>query len=214
MKRFALFGVVGLAGLPALPSAEAGTWKDGPAAAYVFGGDVESDGFGFGYQATYEHNRNLSVEFSGLWHDDESDAIAAALPTVVAAPPIDLEVIALALTGRVSVQPTPSLLAYAGGGVGYYIIKANNQDVRQSLSGTGYGHASVDGDKEFGGHFSLGCELVLTRHWEIFAEYRQAFVDSGYTVRYAPDRDSPVDDRRDDFSYDHSLIRIGLNYRF
>ena len=214
MNRLARLLIAGLIGLPALASAQKGVWKDGPSTAYVFGDDVESEGFGFGYQVVYEVNRNLSFELSGLWHEDESDAIAASLPTVVPVLATDLDVISLALTCRLSVEPIPGLLAYAGGGAGYYIIEADNQDVRESLSGTGFGFAEVDGDKEFGGHLALGCEAVLTRHWEVFAEFRQVFVDTGYTLRYAPSPDSPVGSGRDAFSYDHSLFRVGINYRF
>lgn len=197
-----------------LPHAtQADTWKDGPATAYVFGGDVESEGFGFGYQVAYEFNRNFSIEFMGLWHEDESDALSEALPTVGNTPPIGLDVITLGLTGRLSMEPAPSLLTYVGAGVGFYILEADNEGVRESLSGTGFGFAEIDGDKEFGAHIVLGCEVVLTKRWEVFAEYRYTFLDSGYTLSYSPDRDSPVGTERDAFDYDHGAIRIGVNYR-
>ena len=197
----------------AFPAAGATAWKDGPSVAYVFGGDVESAGFGFGYQAAHEFSRNFSVEFMGQWHEDESDALASAFPTVGDTPTVGLDVISLALTGRVSMEPAPSLLAYAGAGVGYYILEADNGEIRESLSGTGFGFADVQGDKEFGAHIVLGCELLLTKRWEIFAEYRYSFLDSGYTASYSADRDSPVGTQRDSFDYDHGALRFGLNYR-
>lgn len=191
----------------------AGTWKDGPAVTYVFGGDVESAGFGLGYQAAHEFNRHCSIEFSGLWHQDESDALAQSLPTGSSTPTVGLDVYSLALTGRVSFEPRPSVLTYAGAGVGYYILKADNEDVRNSLAETGFGFAEVSGDKEFGSHLVLGCEILITNRWEIFAEYRHTFLNSGYTTTYSPNRDSPEDSQRNSFDYNHSVVRVGINYR-
>ena len=122
--------------------------------------------------------------------------------------------ISLALTGRASLEPNPSTLVYGGAGFGYYIIEAKNADIHEGLSGTGIGFAEVDGDKEFGAQIVIGTEVVLTHNWEVFAEFRQVFLNSGFTVRFSPDSASPVDDQRDSLSYDHRMLRIGLNYRF
>ena len=133
---------------------------------------------------------------------------------MVSAPKIDLDVISLALTGRIHVEATPNVQVYGGAGVGYYIIEAENQDVRESLSGAGLAFVEADGDKEFGAHIVIGSELLLTQHWELFAEFREVFLDSGFTVRSSSNKDAPVEARRENLSYDHRMIRIGINYRF
>ena len=192
----------------------AGSLKDGPATVFVFGDDVEDEGFGFGYQAAFEFKQNFSIEFSGVWHEDKSRAIAREIPGLVSTPSIDLDVISLGLTGRIHGEPVPNLLVYGGAGLGYYIIEAENEDVREILSAAGLAFVEADGDKEFGAHFVVGTEVLLTQHWELFAEYRQVFLDSGFTIRSSANRDAPVEDRRQSFSYDHRMIRVGVNYRF
>ena len=192
----------------------AGTLKNGPATALVFGGDVEDEGFGFGYQAAYELNQSFSFEFSGLWHEDESSAIARNISGLGSAPTIDFDVISLALTGRIHVEPTPNVQVFGGAGLGYYIIETENQDAQESLSDAGLAFVEADGDKEFGVHFVLGTKILLSRHWELFAEVRQVFLDSGMTVHSLSHKNAPVTAQREDLSYDHRMIRIGINFKF
>jgi opacity protein-like surface antigen len=187
--------------------------EDGPSVGYVFGGDVEDEGFAFGYQVGYEVNDKLSFEFAGNWHEDQSVRLNDRLPTVPAGSVIDLDVFALALTGRLGTRPDPSVLTYIGGGFGYYFLDVGNEDVRRAASSTA-GFIEADAEQQFGVHYVVGAEVILTEHWEIFAEFRQIFLDTDIEVSFAPNRDTPATSTEDEFSYDHLLVRIGVNYRF
>ena len=193
--------------------ASAQTWKDGPFGGYVFGGDVDQAGFAFGYQVGYEANRAFSLEFSGSWHEDKSARLAPRLPTVADGTSIDLDLISLVLTGRLAGHPTRSVTAYLGGGFGYYVLDFDSRDIREAAA-PGVGFIDADAGDSFGIHYALGAEVLLTSHWDVFAEFRHVFLEPKVEVTFAPDRDTPPTSSEDDFSYDHMLIRLGVNYRF
>ena len=195
-------------------AAEAGTLKDGPMLTYMLGEDVEENDLGFGYQVVYELNRNNSIELSASWNEDKSLDLGSRVPTFPEASQVDMDVIAIALTGRLGYTPTPNVIAYLGGGIGYYILKVNNENLLRDIAPDTVGFIEADADKDFGAHFALGVEVVMWRHWEMFAEWRQVFYNTQMKVSYAATPSTPLVASRDDFSYDHALLRIGLNYRF
>lgn len=195
-------------------AAEAQTLKDGPMVNYMLGGDVETDDLGFGYQVVYEFSRNNSIELSGSWNEDTSLDLGSRIPTFPAASHVDMDVFSIALTGRLGYAPNPNVIAYLGGGIGYYILKVNNENLLRDIAPDTVGFIEAEADKDFGAHFALGVEVVMWRHWEMFAEWRQVFYDTQMQVSYAATPSTPLVESRDDFSYDHALLRIGLNYRF
>ena len=195
-------------------AATGGTFKDGPFIGYVFGQDVEDRGAAFGYQVAYEVNRTLSFELLGSWHEDESLSLGGQVPTLSPGTEIDLDVIGIALSGRLAFYAVSSVSAYVGGGFGYYILEANNEEVRAAAV-PGFGFVEADPEQEFGAHYVIGGEVLLTPHWECFLEFRQIFFDTDIDVNFAADKDTPVSTRvRDDFSYDHLMLRLGVNFRF
>ena len=188
-----------------------GTLKDGPSVGYVFGGDVENETFGLGYEVVYEWNSAISFDCSVFWHGDDSFRVGGRLPTTPATD-ISLDVIAVAFNGRVGHRFEENLYLYAGGGFGYYVIEADNEEVRQQESALAF--VEIDGDKDFGAQILLGAELVLTERWEVFAELGSVFLDSGLTLRVSPARDGVTRDDRDNLSYDYASLRLGIHYRF
>ncbi len=189
------------------------TLKDGPFVSYLVGGDVENEGFGFGYQVGYEYNPTFSLEFAFAWNEDESVELGGRLPGLSNAGAIDLDVLSFALTGRAGLRPDPNIFTYVGAGFGLYVLKADNEQVRMAGAAAAASFAEADADEEFGAHLAIGAEAVLTEHWEIFAEYRHVFFDTGVKVTTIPASGTAVSGR-EDLDYDHGLIRLGLNYRF
>lgn len=194
----------------------AGIFKDGPFVGYVQGGDVVDEDVAFGWQGVYEHDEHLSVEGAFSWQQDEDIRFSSSQPEV-GDTPLDLQLLGFSLTGRIGSRPRENLHLYIGGGFTYYEIDGNTERIRVAADAAGTppaGFFAVDFDKEWGGHFVLGLEVVLTRHWEVFAEYRQLYLQPSAQVRFAPDRDSPTISRYQKYSYDHSMLRFGLSYRF
>jgi opacity protein-like surface antigen len=187
--------------------------KDGPFVSYLVGGDVENESVGFGWQVGYEHTPHLSLECAVAWNEDESVKLGERLPGLSDAGAIDLDVLSFALTGRAGLRPDPNIYTYLGAGFGLYVLKADNEQVRMAGAARNASFAEADADEEFGFHLALGAETVLTEHWEVFAEYRHVFFDTGVKVTTIP-ADGAAVTGREDLSYDHGLLRLGLNYRF
>lgn len=201
----------------ALPVASsAGTFKDGPFVGYVQGGDVIDEDVAFGWQGAYEYNRHLSVEGAFSWQQDEDSRFSSS-QAELGDTPLDVQLLGFSLTGRIGTRPSENLYLYTGGGFTYYEIDGDTERIRIAEDAAGASPAGlfeVDFDKEWGGHFVLGLEVVLTRHWEVFAEYRHLYLRPNVQVRFAPDRNSPTTSFEEDYAYDHSMLRFGINYRF
>lgn len=193
---------------------EGGKIKDGPFVGYVFGKDVEQDGFAFGYQVAYQHNPVFSLELAGSWHEDELVSLGTRFPGVPGVGAVDLEVLAFALTGRLGLRPNEWLYPYVGGGVGYYVLKVDNEQVRIAGAKQSLDFIEGDPDNEFGAHLVLGIEATLTPQWEVFAEFREVFFDTEVKVTVNPNPDGRPETGRDRLDYDHRMIRLGVNYRF
>lgn len=178
---------------------------------YVFSSDVENETFGIGYEVVYELNSAISFDLSGFWHEDDSFRVGNRLP---ASPPpeVALDVIAVAFNGRLGHRFDENFYVYGGGGFGYYVLEADNEEVRMAAPGPAF--IEIDGDKDFGAQILFGAELVLTERWEVFAEIRRVFLDSGLTLRVSPTGDSPARNDRDSLGYDYATIRMGIHYRF
>ena len=190
------------------------TLKDGPFVSYLVGGDVENESVGFGWQVGYEHNPTLSLEFSFAWNEDESVELGRRLPGLDDPGAIDLDVLSFALTGRAGLRPEPNIYTYVGAGFGLYVLKADNEQIRIAAAENSASFAEADADEEFGAHLALGVESVLTKHWEIFAEYRHVFFDTAVKVTTIPGGAGAAVSGKEDLDYDHGLLRLGLTYRF
>lgn len=182
--------------------------QDGPAVLLTFGGDVEDASFGFGYQAAYRHTPLLSVEFSAFWQQDESVDLGGQAPAVPPGSTIDLDVWAFALTARAGYEPFQNTHAYAGGGAGVYRL-----DVENGAFPAAGGSLDADIGTDLGWHVVAGMEWTFHRHWQLFGEYRFVWYEDDLEVRFVPPG-GPGTTSRGEFSYDHGVLRLGLNYRF
>lgn len=202
-----------------------GTFKDGPHFAYPTGGDVRDEQGGFGWQVTYDHKNHWSVDLSVTRQTDKLDDL-----NLVSEPfedRLDLELVAIALSARLD-YPIQHFTFYVGAGVGYYWMRTDNDRVNRSIrqnpqalpAGVSNLRVSADIDDTIAYHWAAGIEWRWTAQWEVFAEYRRVALESDIIYRTTEDR--PRDDiverqqsrTREKFSYDHGLIRAGVNYRF
>jgi opacity protein-like surface antigen len=196
---------VTLAALLTTASVSAGTFKDGPLAGYVFAGDVEDPGLALGWQAGYEFNRYASLEFLFSWHEDETRER------------LGFDVFSFALNGRVGFVPHPTTRVYGGAGVGYYVLQADNEQVRIEATANnpeGLDFAEIRFDKDFGGNLVAGAEVRLTERWELLGELRYTFFDTDVRYQSAATGSNTMVREVNSFPYDFAMIRIGLNYRF
>ncbi len=205
-----------------------GSFKDGPYFAYPDGGDVQNGRAGLGWQVAYEWTEFLSAELSATRVKDKLDELSVLPPPYSST--FDLELFSIALGGRLS-YPVGPVSLYAGGGIGYYLLRTDSGRVNRSIREhrealpAGVSDLQVSGDikNSFGYHTTIGAEWRLARHWEIFADYRLIFLDSRITYRHTETRrfpgESPAFSRSterhtEDFRYDHGLVRVGLHHRF
>lgn len=205
-----------------MPAYADSVFKDGPHLAYPRGGDIRDSQLGFGWQVTYEPSDYWAVDLSISRQTDRLDDLG-----VLAAPfedRFDLELIGAAASVRVA-YPLGMTSIYAGGGVGYYYLRTDNKHANRSLAGNSHAlpagvqsmRASVNLERTFGYHAAVGIERILTRRWEVFAEYRWVWLDTHMRIRRVESRGGLQQDTftsRNSFSYDHGLIRTGVNYRF
>lgn len=193
-----------LAALLIATTASATAWKDGPFVGYHFAGDVEDPGLVLGWQAAYEFNPYSSVELLGSWHEDSTvDGLS-------------FDVWSVALTGRVGFMPHRSTRVYGGAGFGYYVLHADNEQVRRETVDQATGSVEfveVQFDKDFGGHAAAGAEVRLSERWELFGELRYVFLETEARYSVAADGSDTMT-TREDFPYNFAVLRLGLNYRF
>ena len=204
-------------------------YKDGPHAGFVFGGDVRNEDFAWGWQAAYEHNDWFSIEASVTAQNDELEHSIndVAIPKPFG---IELETYALALSARAGIRPWSRIHLYALAGAGYYIMKTDAEDARIIIAGlepqpngVSLSELTVDAENDFGLHAGAGIEIKLSRTWEIFAEFRQVFLETDADLkiteeRRTRDRYNPRGMQTrlvaDTLHYDYSLVRAGVSYRF
>ena len=194
----------------------AGTFKDGPFIGYVHGDEVQDEGVALGWQAVYEVNKTLSLEVAASWQEDEDARFSTVQPEVPDVP-IDLQLLGFSITGRIGTRASENVYLYTGGGVTYYEIDGDTDRVRiaeHENGGQPVAFFDVDFDKEWGSQFVFGSEIVLTPHWEIFAEYRQLFLQPNVQVRFSPNRATATGSQSNEYNYDHKMLRLGINYRF
>jgi hypothetical protein len=86
--------------------------------------------------------------------------------------------------------------------------------VEAATSDSPFAFFETDIKKSWAGHWVVGVEVVLTRHWELFAEFRQIYLSPDIRLLYAPDINTPTTVTPSAFNYDHNWYRVGLNYRF
>lgn len=204
--------------------------KDGPHAAFITGGDVRNEDFAYGWQAAYEINDILSFEASLTKQGDEVQHAVDDV-TIPSGFNLDLEIYAIALSARVGFDVLERVHLYAAGGVGYYIIKSDNEEVREIISARNDGEAApgqllglnIDVDNDFGLHAGAGFEIRLHQNWEIFAEYRYVALNPDAKVEIteqfpAPDDSVPfvrtTTEIPDELEYSYNMFRAGINYRF
>ena len=82
---------------------------------------------------------------------------------------------------------------------------------------------TVDVENSFGLHAGAGLEIRLSDRWEIFAEFRQVFLEADADLKITEEWPSGVANNPrmmqtrmvdDKLPYDHSLVRAGVSYRF
>lgn len=198
------------------------TFKDGPHLAYPRGGDIRDSELGFGWQITYERSDYWSLDLSLTRQTDTLDDIG------VLAPPFqdrfDLEMVSAVASLRLS-YPIRLTTLYAGGGLGYYYLRTDNKVANRSLAaqantlpaGVQSARVSVNPDNKMGYHAAVGIEQMLTSRWELFAEYRWVWLDTTLKINRVESRGGLQQETtrtRSSFTYDHGLIRAGVNYRF
>ncbi len=196
--------------------------KDGPHVAYPRGGDIRDSQVGFGWQVTYERSDYWSLDLSITRQTDRLDDLG-----IVQAPfedRFDLEIIGTAASLRLT-YPMGLTTLYGGGGIGYYYMRTENKYANRSLAsqssalppGVQSSRVSVNPENSLGYHAVAGIERLLTSRWEVFAEYRWVWLDTTLRTRRVESRGGLQKDTltaRDSFTYDHGLIRAGINYRF
>lgn len=216
MKRMAILLVFvwGLACTEA--TAWRGKYKDGPFASYQFGGDVEDEGYGFGWGVVRTLNKHLSLEGTFSYHEDKSRVLTGLRPGITSAA-VDLEVLGFSLTGRAGFRPSENTFLYAGAGLGFFNINSDTRTVAQARADRGQpelGFYELDVKNEWGAHYVVGAELALTERWETFLEFRRNYLSPEVDTRFAPDINTPTQVSRSEFDYDFGMIRWGINYRF
>lgn len=206
----------------ALPASAESVFKDGPHLAYPYGGNLRHSELGFGWQVTYERSSFWSLDLSITRQTDKLDDLG-----VLEAPfedRFDLELFATTASLRFT-YPMGMTTLYAGGGMGYYYLRTDNKKANRSLAersgslpvGINSMRVGVDPENTFGYHAALGVERLLSPSWEVFAEYRWVWLDTTLRIRQTESRGGLQRNTihsRDSLSYDHGLIRAGVNYRF
>ncbi len=228
MKKIALIAVFSLLGFSAAADDEV-KYKDGPHAGFSFGGDTRNEDFVWGWQASYEHNGWFSLEGSITAQNDELERNIddVAIPGPFG---IELDIYAITLSARAGIRPWSRLHLYALAGGGYYIMKTDAEDARIIIadlepqpSGVRLSGLTVDAENDFGLHAGAGLEIKLSDTWEIFAEFRQVFLETDADLKITEEWPSGVPSNPrmmqtryvpDTLSYDYSLVRAGINYRF
>ncbi len=202
-------------------------FKDGPHLAYPTGGDVHTERMGFGWQVAYQWYPYLSIEASASRYTDKLGDLNV-LPDPLD-PEFDQEIWNVVLSARLSYS-FGAFTPYLGGGAGYYRMRTRNSGVNRTIRerpealppGVSELRLSADMDNAFAYHVAGGIEWKITSKWEIFAEYRRVFLDTDLTIRRLEIRpaEGPIEVQRTEtretrnFSYDHGLLRAGVNYRF
>lgn len=153
-------------------------WKIGAHAGLPAGGRLESAGsVGGGAQVIYNFTDIYSLEmavsrYKAEPHDgDDTETITSS-----------------ALTGRVHLSPlTLDAAVYIGAGVGLYAVEWDD-------SGT---DTERDDSMRVRPHVALGLDYLLRERWELFVDYRFAFIHLLH---------------QDNFN--HGFLRAGFNYSF
>lgn len=204
-----------------------GQFKDGPFAALPTGGDVENENLAGGWQAAYEFNDLFTVETVLAGQTDEIISGIAGEPLEAE---LELNIVSLSMTGRLGWFFDPVGI-FIGAGVGYYFFDADAEASRIRIAesadslppGTVGQRLSSDFEDSVGYHAVVGLEWILTGSWEVFLEYRHVTLETD--VRYAVTETvkapgeltgtfSQSRKTTEELSYDHGLVRAGINYRF
>jgi opacity protein-like surface antigen len=204
--------------------------KDGFHVGLPVGGDIYDQELELGYQAVYEHNENMSIEFDVTRQTDklpDQEISGGLLPFDTKT---ELELWGITLSGRLSFKPLDSMSLFAGAGAGYYIFKADDQNLRKAFDASGWDDGGayikdvkIDLNNDFGTHLMAGLEWRFAERWELFADYRIVFLgteESTEITREYPQTDphAPGDWIKTTttipFDYNFSLLRAGINFRF
>jgi opacity protein-like surface antigen len=204
-----------------------GTFKDGLFYGIPRGGDVRNPKEAYGWQMGYEPNPYLTAEITIGRQKDRIDDLNI-LPTGFAGD-LELEIVHASAGFKIG-YPIHRFYPYAGAGIGYYYMRGHAGKINQTIaqnpalrpSGVTELRVGADIDNVFGYHLALGLEVLITKRWEVFAEYRWVKIDSDITINrtetrrqsglYQVRRDTTSE--KQDFGYDHGLVRLGVNYRF
>ena len=181
-----------------------GFWKDGLHIGTITGGDVETSQPAIGWQAVYEYSPFISFEGAITYQEDEADKNINSSGLVLPNVRYDFETLALAATARLSQPLNQHWKPYVGLGFGYYIFDVDAHSSATSIS--------ADAEDEFGYHGVIGTDWRFVRNWELNLEYRYVLLQPDTTVQ--PGSNGTSNGIKQQFDYDHGLLRLGLNYRF
>lgn len=193
----------------------AGTWSDGPHLGYVDGEDIEDGGLAAGWQVAYAWNDLVSIEGTVSWFQDELGGEIGTLsfPDDFVT---DLDVAVLGVTLNIGGWLLPDRLYMAGGaGGGLYSFTTDEEKVLEAADQRLL-RFEVDMHDSIGWHLELKSEVVLSERWSLLAAWRQVMLDVDATVT-AEDRMPPWRSRgpeETEIAYNHSLLRLGVQYRF
>ncbi len=212
------------------PSAPGQILKDGPHIAFPMGGDTQDPETAFGWHVMYEYTDLMSADLALTRMVDSLDGHALGVGPFPAAGSAEVENWVVAISARVGTLVGHRTYIYLSGGAGYYFFNEQDmQEVRRSLdaapvagpSGGRITDARLSVDDTFGYHLGAGVEWLLVPKWEIFADYRLAYLDTDSSLTVVetipssgPGPGSRTHERSGRFDYDHGLLRVGINYRF
>ena len=219
---------------------EPGTAALGFYGGVIAGGDTEQDNGVLGAQLVYHVTKNFAGVASVTFFEDELPPVQFSDQGSVWSSHSDVNTYQIQVGGRLSLPITSKFSVYGGGGLGLYLFnpQGHSVDVDYDTLPPGYevqGHVDADEDEQLGLYGALGILIALSDNVEFFAEYNYTVVDRDLhykgkldlerevTVSSGPEgatqttrtlQQSRTAEESDDGSYNHGMVRAGLNFYF
>ena len=206
----------------------------------VMGGDPIDNNEVWGAQVVFHSTRYIAFTLDGTFFEDQLPSQSYSDRGVQFMSAGDLNVWRIGVSGRATLPITDYFAVYGAGGVGYYLfnpqgekIAANPDSVAGGLPVSG-ADLSVKEDAQLGLHGAVGAQIILNENVELFAEYNYAVVDMSLEYKGTVSTEQEIDvvggegaaattrvigttyagSSTVDQSYNHGMLRIGLNFYF